>query len=247
MRFVQQPNLPIGEIGLAAVSRTYPGLTAALRNLGMLVLETGPEMSLGACSCHADMLCHHLGGRKIICAKGNQALKEKLSGYGFDVLESSSPIHGPYPDDVALNGLRIGDRLFARRASLDATIVRYCDAHKIRIIPVRQGYAKCSAAVVDEESFITSDPGIAESGVRAGLQVLQIEPGFIRLDGCRYGFIGGACGKIGKTTMAFTGKLDAHPDGIKIENFLAQRGIYGIALIDAPLIDVGGILPLMER
>lgn len=248
MKFVENPNFPQSDVGLAAVSRTYPEIPEALRRLGIKTVEVGPDARLDASvSNHADMLCHHLGGRKIVCARGNPNLAKTLMQYGFDVIESNICIHRPYPADVALNALRVGEKLIAGRAGLDETIARYCGNHGIQMIPVRQGYAKCSAAAVDPKSVLTADEGIARAGIRAGLCVLKIRPGFIRLDGCDYGFIGGTCGMIGKRTMAFTGKIESHPDGGEIKRFLEQRGIRIIALLDSPLVDVGGILPLKER
>ena len=248
MKFIRNPNLLQSDIGLAAVSRTYPELLRALHRLGIETVEVGPDARLDAfVSSHADMLCHHLGDRKIVCARGNPEISEALAGYGFDVLESNVCIHQPYPADVALNALRVGEKLIVRRAGLDGTIARYCASHGITVIPVRQGYAKCSAAAVDSKSILTADEGIARAGMQAGLCVCKIRPGFIRLDGCGYGFIGGTCGMVGKRTIAFTGKIDSHPDGPKIKSFLGQRGIRIVELLDSPLIDVGGILPLMER
>ena len=248
MSFLENPNLPQSDIGLVAVSRTYREIPEALRGLGIETVEISPDRRLDASvSSHADMLCHHLGGRKIVCAKGNMALIDELSKYGFTVSESNDCIQKPYPADIALNALRIGKKLFAKNSYLDHAIVRYCEDQKIRIIPVRQGYAKCSAAVIDERAIITADEGIAEAGVREGLCVLKISPGFILLDGCDYGFIGGTCGMVGKNTIAFTGKINSHPDADKIINFLTMRRIQIVELLDSPLIDVGGILPLMEK
>ena len=77
---------------------------------------------------------------------------------------------------------------------------------------VTQGYANCSVAVVDERWIITADCGIARACRAAGLDVLQICPGFIR-SGMVLGFIGGCCGKLGADQLAFTGRLpDLHAE-----------------------------------
>ena len=77
--------------------------------------------------------------------------------------------------------------------------------------------------------------------------MLEIAPGHIELEGFEYGFIGGAVFKLSKRELAFTGRLDAHPDYNNIIAFLDARGIAPIYLTDAPAFDVGSILPLIEK
>ena len=85
----------------------------------------------------------------------------------------------------------------------------------LELIPVKQGYAKCSLCIVSENAVITADEGLAYTLCRAGLDVLKIIPGCIRLPGYGYGFIGGCCGKLDAATMAFAGDPLTHPDGKK--------------------------------
>lgn len=248
MNFIESPNLPRGDVGLAAVSRTYKTVLEALRNLGIESVPVDEDDRLDACVAgHADMLLHHLGGKNIVCAREDSESAQKLMESGFHMIQSNVCIHSPYPNDVALNALRVGNVLFARPDCLDGIIKEYCSRNKIRIVPVRQGYAKCSAAVADKQSIITADEGIAAAAGCSGFSVLKIRPGFIRLNGCGYGFIGGTCGMIAEKTIAFAGKIETHPDGTKIRKFLDQREIRIVELMDSQLTDIGGILPLMEK
>ena len=77
--------------------------------------------------------------------------------------------------------------------------------------------------------------------------MLLIQPGHIQLPGYDTGFLGGCCGKLAADKLAFTGQLDLHPDGQRIQSFLEQRGVTAVELTTGPLIDVGGIVPLMEN
>ena len=121
------------------------------------------------------------------------------------------------------------------------------DARGYHPIFVAQGYANCSVAVVDEHSIITADCGIAKACRAAGLDVLQICPGFIRIPVYDTGFIGGCCGKLGADQLAFTGRLDSHPDGMKIRAFIKECGVQIIELTDEPLFDIGGLLQLKTK
>lgn len=117
----------------------------------------------------------------------------------------------------------------------------------ITLVPVNQGYAKCSVCAVDERSIITQDPSIAQAAKRHGLNVLKIQAGRILLPGYDTGFIGGCSGLLGRKLLAFTGSLGAHPDGEWIKEFLHSRGVEPLELTDGPLYDVGSILPLLEE
>ena len=60
-------------------------------------------------------------------------------------------------------------------------------------------------------------------------------------------YIGGSAFKIAKSTIAFTGKLDLHPDKNKIIDFIETRNIHPVYLTDKEIFDIGGIVPLTEN
>lgn len=115
-------------------------------------------------------------------------------------------------------------------------------------IDVRQGYAKCSIVVVDEDSIITYDQGIAAQCRRlsetdsdyADLSVLLVNPGNVTLQGYSTGFIGGTSGRVGNHTI-FNGDLMAHPQGNLIKEFIESRGLK-CSWFDWPLTDIGSII-----
>ena len=112
---------------------------------------------------------------------------------------------------------------------------------------IKQGYAKCSALIVDERSIISQDRGLTRAAAAAGLDVLQISPGHVALDGFEYGFLGGAGFKISRDKLCFTGVLDIHPDKGRILDFLSARGIRPLYLTDRPVFDIGSAIPLTEK
>ncbi|HEX3018269.1 MAG TPA: hypothetical protein VHP31_10525 [Caproicibacter sp.] len=245
MRFVESPNLPDSDISLAMVSGTYPELIISLNCLGIQVIPVITRSRLNiSVKNHADEVCIHLGGNNILLAPGESELKNILERHEFNVIDSSSEIHSPYPYEAKLNAARVGRYLITNQNIIDRTMLNYNLNSQTNIIDVKQGYAKCSTAVIDDHSIITSDNGIANATRASGLEVLQIRPGYIKLPGCNYGFIGGTCGKISKNKIAFAGRIQDHPDFPEIEDFLQRRKIEFVVLSDCPLTDIGGILPL---
>ena len=67
----------------------------------------------------------------------------------------------------------------------------FCEEKKLTYHAVKQGYAKCSTVLVNEQACITADTSIAAAVKQCGLDVLQIRPGFVELPGYPYGFLGG--------------------------------------------------------
>lgn len=245
MCFIRTPNLPESDVAVAAMSGTYPEITDALTGLEINIISVQPcnDLDKSVC-CHADILCHHLGENRMVVANGEEYLKNELEKFGFEAFYSNKCILNFYPNDVILNCARVGNKLIANRSALDNTVADYCEVNSIEIVPVKQGYAKCSTVVVDNGSIITADPSITAAAAAAGIDVLKITPGNVYLKGYEYGFLGGACGMIGKGKLAFTGNIKEHPDYCKIKSFCDRKKVKLISLHNGPLTDVGGILPL---
>lgn len=247
-RFLEIPSLPSGAVTLAAVSCAHPQIIRGLERLGIEVVPVSACEGLPLpVRTHADMICIHLGGSDVIVARRKKDLVEALKRNGFHIVETQRTLGGTYPQDCLLNAVLLRKHLFARMDGLDPELISACRTKGLEITDVRQGYAKCSTAVIGGNEWITADPAIARAARSAGVDVLQIRPGHIELAGYGYGFIGGCCGCISKDVVAFTGKLDSHPDGFAIRSFLERIGKRALELSNGPLIDVGGILPLKEK
>lgn len=246
--FVQSPNLPEADAALAVVSGTYWEIVQSLNQKGIQTILVQPFSQLSKPVCtHADMVLHHLGGNQLLVAENGGQLQAELEQEGFQVTVSNVCISDQYPRDIPFNAARIGNRLFARQNAVAPEIGRYCMANQIAMVPVKQGYAKCSTVIVDEISIITEDPSIASAGKMQGMDVLKITAGYVKLEGYPHGFLGGACGLIGKRQLAFTGLLYNHPDYDQIATFCRKRNVELIMLTNGPLIDIGGILTLKTR
>lgn len=122
---------------------------------------------------------------------------------------------------------------------------RLPDEEEMKIVGVSQGYSRCTCLPVDNNSFITSDKGLAGILENQGAAVLLIETGHILLPGYSYGFIGGCAGNIyledGTRAIVFNGNLGEHPDCERIDEFIKCRNIIPVWFDDYPLEDIGSI------
>ena len=114
-------------------------------------------------------------------------------------------------------------------------------------VKCRQGYSKCAVCVVDSGAIITADRGIAAASKEAGLDVLLISPEGVSLGGFDCGFIGGAAFKISREALAFTGRLDKHPDREAILSFLDRYKVEPLYLTESPIFDIGSGLAITEK
>lgn len=244
-KYIITPHLPKGKVGSAAIGERYRArLEAPLRALGVeaLWLPDSPNVDARLAG-HADLSLIHMGGDVVVCA-GDDSIVNNLTNRGFKVIRAQAP-GLKYPQDCALNACIVGNKLFHR---LDVTAYEVVSAAaQLELINISQGYAKCCICVVDENSIITSDKGIARAAAKHGVGALEIAPGHIELDGFEYGFIGGASFKLSENEMAFTGRLDMHRDYYNIKSFLASRGISMVTLTDGPAFDIGSAVLLSER
>lgn len=167
-----------------------------------------------------------------------------------------------YPKSIAFNAACTGKYFIHNLAYTNMRLISTARHLNMSLINVHQGYTKCSVVVVDQNSIITYDKGIAMacapyapgngpqsgpvgSGVSddgatsaAGLSVLLVSPGHVKLPGYDTGLIGGASGRIGDEVI-FNGNLAAHPDFERIKNFIEARGLKCVWFEGYPLTDIG--------
>ena len=77
------------------------------------------------------------------------------------------------------------------------------------------------------------------------MNVLLVEPGFVKLRGANTGFIGGASGRI-DDKIVFNGDLSAHPNFREIAGFIEERGLgckwFGLYELE----DIGSIITVTK-
>lgn len=247
MQFVSQPHLPSRAVRLCAVSEEAAPVRQALQSLGVASIPVAANPALDApVRSHADMLLHHLGGRRLVAARQDAPCTAPLHEQGFIIVPAGRPPVSPYPGDVSLDALRLSGVLIARLDALDPVIGAWCRENGIRLLHTRQGYAKCSVCIVAENAVVTADTALHALCIRLGLDALLIQPGNIALPGYSHGFIGGCTGLLAPDLLCFAGDPRHHPDYAGIRSFARNHGVYLHALLPGMLRDVGGILPLLE-
>lgn len=248
-KFIAKPNLPEGKVSLCVIDmRAKKEVIENIKKYGADVILSGRCRELyDSVSCHPDMYMHHLGGKYIVAAPNapDDTMRE-LANRGFNIIRGEKAAAGKYPDNVAYNVARIGDWAVCNIKHTDRILLNYFHDMNIKLIDVKQGYAKCSICIVNAGALITSDEGIYRVLLKYGFDILKIRPGHIELPGLNYGFIGGASGLLDAGTMFFAGNLLTHPDYNNIEIFLKKYNINTKPLSNEVLFDVGSIIPLKE-
>lgn len=212
-----------------------------LTNLNFEVLPVPPSQVLYSAVCgHPDMLLHILEKNTILLHKDiNKTFTNKLHQHGCKILYSHSQLNSAYPFDIILNAVNL-DNLFIHN-------IKYTDVNLLNQVKhkkqksVKQGYTKCSTAVLCQKAVMTSDAGICKCLLDEGIDVLLLPPGDILLPGLNYGFIGGCCGLIEKDVLAFYGHLDNYAYKQEIYKFLKKHKVEPVFLSKGKLIDRGSI------
>ncbi len=230
----------------------YTIYAESLRQYDFTPVPLVPDTRLGKVVCtHADTLIYSDGASHIINADYADTLPKKVREL---LIKATDTPYGDYPTDTTFNALRVGQYLIARAASLSPTVRRLAEEGGLTLVNVSQGYARCSTlALSSAHAAITADEGMAKAMESCGIQVLRITPGHIILDGCEYGFIGGASfvyepqdycslSRFSRYVFFF-GDLCSHPDGDAIAEFITRLG-YRVISLGGALTDFGGAVIL---
>lgn len=217
-----------------------PKCRQSLERLGVSTIVIPPYKKLPRpIESHPDILLFGLTNGIILT--GREYYEE--NGRFFDslgvkiILDEKTP-RGEYPSDVLFDALSIGDTLYGKEGFVSERLIA---AHK-RTVWVKQGYARCSVALLSESCAVTADKGLYTALTKDGLDVLLVSSGGIALEGYGYGFIGGAGGRISEDTYVFFGDLLSHPDGRAIMDFALEHKINAVSLTADTLSDHGGLL-----
>ena len=184
----------------------------------------------GPLSCHPDMF---------MCKMGVSDDSEIISYF----MQDETRLSPEYPEDIPFNAACTGKYFIHNLKYTAPVLLKRAEELGLEMVNVRQGYAKCSTVIVDEDSVITYDRGLGKACTEAGMNVLLITPGHILLPGYDTGFIGGASGRIGDTVI-FNGDLNAHPDSDRIIRFIEEKGLKIKWFPEWPLTDIGSIISI---
>ncbi len=219
-------------------------LKKALRDQGYELIEIRRTATVyDSISSHADIYLCKINDELVVAPVQLPMILEGLLKNGVKFTAGASEPGFRYPLNVKYNAAQIGSVLIHNRSCTDPVILEKARRFGMDLIHVKQGYTKCSLVIVDDSSVITSDGGIASALERNGFDVLVISPGHVALPGFPYGFLGGATGKIGNQ-IVFNGDLSAHPDFLRIKEFIERRGLRVTWFTEYPLEDIGSLIQL---
>lgn len=251
MKPIKIPNLPTDKVTVAIIDgRASEKIKETLRRQELLLIETLPHPDLyPAVAYHPDIMFHHIEDNIMVYAPNTpQLLIAELENIGFDMRKGQAMLKDKYPLTIPYNIARVGGYAFHNTKYTDPVIRELLNNNGIEFIHVKQGYSKCLTCIVDENSIITSDKDIFKKAMAIGLDALLIEPDdCIKLEPFNRGFIGGATGLIKNNKLFFAGDLKFHKNFNEILNFLSLKNVDMVMLNDEMLMDLGTIIPIMQK
>jgi rRNA-processing protein FCF1 len=251
LKIVQIPNLPASDITTVIIDgRVSENIKRTLLEQGISVILTMSHPDVyPAVAYHPDIMLHHIEENLIVYAPNTpEPVINKLSAVGFELKKGETFLEKKYPYTITYNVARVGKYAFHNTKYTDPVLKDLLLERDIKFIHVNQGYSKCLICIVDQNSIITSDPDINKKAAAAGMDVLLIEPDeSIMLEPYDMGFLGGASGLIGKNKLAFTGNLVFHKNFKQILDFLSLKHVDVVMLNDGRLIDLGTIMPILQK
>ncbi|MFL0251687.1 DUF6873 family GME fold protein [Clostridium neuense] len=214
----------------------------SLLKMGYNVLTTPPCKTVyNSISGHPDIqLCMLDNSTAIVHKDMPYEFISTLEGLNLNIIKSKNDIKDKYPYDIILNAVNLKNFFIHNLKYTDDNLYKKI-SYKC-LINVKQGYTKCSTAVISDTAIITNDSGISQAASKNGLDVLFLPKGDIDLTDFDYGFIGGTCGLLDHNTIAFYGNLKNYKYGDEVLSFIKKYNLTPLYLSDSKLVDRGSIL-----
>lgn len=246
--FVKMPYLPTASVTHILGGAGLRSYEKALSDLKVTCVYSEPIPSIkSSVKSHIDLAVFPFGGKDFILEPSQTQLFDKLISLGAHPQYVNEPIKNGYPWEAKLNCVRIGNRLFGNLETVSEKILKQCEKLSLSVCAVKQGYTKCSVAVVAKDALITDDAGIAHTAKMDNMDVLLVEKGSVCLNGYPYGFIGGCCSLLSKDILLFMGNWKTHTNAEAIFGFLRNYQIYPESLANSDLTDIGSFIPLLQQ
>ncbi len=241
------PNLPNAPVKKVIVSCEISENTeASIRKFGIEPFKLYGNMNVDeAVKNHPDMHFVHISNNTLLSSKNICSLAgEYISDFTYINSKPDNTTFVGYPDDAFLNCLVLGKYLICNTKCISNDVLKYSEEIELEVLHVNQGYTKCNICVVNKNSIITEDNGIASNLSEYGFRILLLKTNSVKIKKYKYGFIGGASGKISENKLAFFGDIFSHPEYDKIYRFLYKEDVEPVALTREPLTDYGSLMPI---
>lgn len=218
-----------------------------LVKLGYSIIQLEKQVSMyEEISSHVDVFFAKITNKIIV----EPNLYDIFKKYTENIIKGNTILKDSYPFDIAYNVCNIGKNVIHNFKYTDTKILEIIKKENLNMINIKQGYSKCSIAVIDSNSAIVTDKKIAEILIKNKIEVLLIDDDLdIKLlkNNGKYsnmkGFIGGCITRIEDKVVIF-GELSKIDKNEKIRKFIESRNIKIIEFRGMDVIDYGGILTL---
>ncbi len=246
--YVEIPYLPKNDTKLViADCRISKSIETKLNRFGIEIIKLLPHT--GYCepiNCHPDVrICHLDYDLWIIDGKIVNSYQMACLLNSNNVLNQKTFFS--YPDDVSHNCVNLPDFLICNKNHTNTEILNFAINKGKTIIDVKQGYAKCSVLIVDNNAIITEDTSIYNSAVKHNIDCLLLKQRECLLDGYNCGFIGGSGFKYNKKTLMFCGCVENHSQFEDIKSFCKNYSIDCVSLSGERLYDYGTVITVCEK
>jgi len=226
-----------------------------IKSLGYEIIENGFNLNTyDEIASHVDIYYLKVGDMVF-------SAPEKKGAVPFNTVSCTAVIGNEYPLDVPYNVCIVGNNAIHNFKYTDNIVKFYLERHGYNLIQVEQGYANCSCCVLDNNSCITSDIGIAKALMDAGVDTLFVTEPDIKLkkrlsdvfkdesrmsfvDSKMQGFIGGAMARIEDTVILF-GDVQNLVNGTKLQRFIEKKGLKFHHFEGLDIVDYGGVLEVI--
>ena len=154
--FIKNANNP-QTASAVAVSPGFPERAKQyLENLNISVLYGfAPQNPASAVSFHIDTNFVHIRDNIFVVSKpAYEYYKKLLDGTGANIFCGEADGVGKYPLDAAYNAAIVGKFAILCEKYADKILLETLNDEGFNIINTKQGYAKCSVCIVDENSII---------------------------------------------------------------------------------------------
>ncbi|MDK2910878.1 MAG: hypothetical protein PWR20_2446 [Bacteroidales bacterium] len=206
----------------------------------IFLLEPQPGV-YEAISAHPDIFFCQIGNLLIHSPTLNPSLIGKLKEKGVALVPGAKVPTAEYPNSVPYNAVTTSKYLIHKPKATDPVILSWARKFNLQFISVKQGYSRCSLLPLNNNHYITSDPGIIQNLEKLGLEIFYYPPHDILLPGFSNGFIGGCAGVWGNTVF-FTGTPQNVTTRRQLESFIEKAGMKAEYLSEKILIDAGSLL-----
>ncbi|MBQ8782892.1 MAG: hypothetical protein IJZ57_03885 [Clostridia bacterium] len=244
---LKNPNLPENRVTVVAVStKASEKLLNKLDEHEITAIKTITNNLVTDVGYHTDLNLLNYSEGNILIDKSQKEIFVNFLTKGYS-LKTISEVKSPYPYDCRLNCVIMGDKLICNPKTASDEVLLIANELDIKIIPVNQGYTKCSICLLNDNALITDDESIYNACKTNQIASLLISKGSVKLNGFDYGFIGGCTGLIDKNKLLFNGDINYHNDCNMIIDFLNSYNIEAVIIDNEPLTDIGSIIPLCEK